>query len=205
MVALTFDDGPGVKHTGPVLDVLRRYNAHASFFVVCHMLARPKEAALTRRALAEGHQVGSHRYDHKVPSPLLSEAQFTKQLNRCDKLFAKQLGIKVTTFRFPWGQSTASQRQAVSKRGMRIYGWDYGPGDGPTHGPLSSAITAAIANGVISHSRDGAVLLLHDAPDHPNTLAALPRILSRLQAKGYDFVTVDGLAELGYKYPTQAG
>src|SRR6202035_3885948 len=61
-IALTFDDGPDPKWTPQILDILRRHNAHATFFAIgAHIAENP---ALTRRILAEGNEIGSHTYTH---------------------------------------------------------------------------------------------------------------------------------------------
>lgn len=61
-IALTFEDGPDPLWTPQVLDVLREHNAHATFFVVgANVMEHPE---LTRRIVAEGHEIGSHGFTH---------------------------------------------------------------------------------------------------------------------------------------------
>ena len=64
-VALTFDDGPHPSHTPKVLDLLRRHNMHATFFVVGAAI-RPGSYHLIQRMVAEGHTIGSHSYNHDI-------------------------------------------------------------------------------------------------------------------------------------------
>jgi peptidoglycan/xylan/chitin deacetylase (PgdA/CDA1 family) len=64
-VALTFDDGPHVTHTPSVLDLLEKHSMHATFFVVGRAI-NDRSYGLVQRAIAEGHVIGSHSYDHEV-------------------------------------------------------------------------------------------------------------------------------------------
>ncbi|MCL2788912.1 MAG: polysaccharide deacetylase family protein [Micrococcales bacterium] len=201
VVALTFDDGPGHQDTAAFLGILAKYNVRATFFTMGEMLARKTTLAYAKRAVAEGHQIAIHRWDHRVPSTEMSDAAFAKQVDDCIAIIKKKLKVTATAFRFPWGISTAAHRKIVNERNLDVWDWHYGPGDGGIHGPLSPDITGMIADGIISHARDGAVLLLHDSPRHPNTLAAMPRILATLTARGFDFVTCDDLLALGYRLP----
>ncbi len=66
-VTLTFDNGPEPEVTPGVLDTLRRRDVAATFFVLGRKLASPDRRALAERAHDEGHWIGNHTYNHKVP------------------------------------------------------------------------------------------------------------------------------------------
>jgi peptidoglycan/xylan/chitin deacetylase (PgdA/CDA1 family) len=197
-IALTFDDGPGRKNTLDVADWLDRYGARGTFFLICSRLENKNNSKVARRVAATGHQLGSHRWDHDFSSVLKTAEQFTQGLERCDEVFLHTLGFKPTAFRFPWGYGRVEQFDEVRSRGMAIFGWDGLAGDGSDHQPYSPYIARLIADNVLAGIKPGAVLLLHDAPNHPNTAAAIPLILAELADQGYDCVTVEGLTRLGW-------
>ena len=62
-IALTFDDGPHPQYTPLILDILKEYNVHATFFLIGENAERNPE--LVRRILREGHEIGNHTYLHK--------------------------------------------------------------------------------------------------------------------------------------------
>jgi hypothetical protein len=99
LVALTFDDGPDARWTPKILDILKRKNAPATFFVIGeNMQTRPD---LVKREVAEGHDVGSHTWTH----PNIGEtpiAQTDVELNATQRLFEVITGRSMRLFRPPF-------------------------------------------------------------------------------------------------------
>jgi len=91
-VALTFDDGPG-RDTAALLDVLDRYHAQATFFVLGGNAAA--EPALLRRMLAEGHEIGDHTYGHRNLT-LFPAAEVRAQLVTTADVIARATGRRPT-------------------------------------------------------------------------------------------------------------
>jgi peptidoglycan/xylan/chitin deacetylase (PgdA/CDA1 family) len=89
-LALTFDDGPDPRWTPQVLDVLRRHRVHGTFFVIGSRVIR--NAGLTRRIIAEGHEIGTHSFTHPLMSELLTWLRSLEQS-------ASQRAIAYTTGR----------------------------------------------------------------------------------------------------------
>lgn len=202
VIALTFDDGPDKRDTPVALKALRRYQARATFFMVGHRVA--KSPGLAAQACAEGHQLGNHSWRH-VRAPSLTSAQFKTSVMKTNKAIkralkeAKPARVKnryPIVYRYPWGDGNARTDSVLRDLGMRPYGWHYATGDGGSHGPRSRFVTDLIARKVIDNARPGQIVLMHDGQDRPNTVAALPRILKTLSARGYDFVTVSDLKTL---------
>lgn len=201
VVALTLDDGPSVHNTVEALQYLKQYRARATFFVLGRRLWNTDSQKLLKQIAQAQHQIGSHRYGHLMPSTRIPLSQFETEISTTNRLIKKYSGVTPTVYRHPWGQGSVATNALARKYGMRVVRWTYGPQDGGSHGPYSLSVTNLIANRVISNTRNGSVILMHDAVDRPNSVAALKKILPTLQSKGFDFVTIEGLLDLGYSVP----
>jgi cellulose synthase/poly-beta-1,6-N-acetylglucosamine synthase-like glycosyltransferase/peptidoglycan/xylan/chitin deacetylase (PgdA/CDA1 family)/spore germination protein YaaH len=208
-VALTFDDGPDREWTPQILDILKREQVPATFFVI-------GENALTLRSLltrevAEGHEVGSHTYTHPNLATV-SSRQVRFELNTTQRLFQAFTQRSLRLFRAPYfGDAEPTTADEIvpaleaQQRGYISVGLHVDPGDwkrpgvqaiidrtieGVTSGPASCS-----NNADANCSRN--IILLHDAGgNRAETVAALPVIIERLRALGYRFVPVSRLAGL---------
>jgi peptidoglycan-N-acetylglucosamine deacetylase len=162
-VALTFDDGPG-SVTGPLLDVLGRHGARATFFCVGELIAG-REAELAR-AVREGHELGVHGWVHEDhrDDP---ERRADEAVRTADALAAAS-GVRPRLFRPPYGSTSPELEAAMTARGLRTVLWDVDPRDWEDPGveAIHARTLAAIA--------PGAVVLLHERPD---TVTAVDLIL----------------------------
>ena len=193
VLALTFDDGPSSEWTPPVLDALRDSGARATFFV----LGRNVEAhpELVRRISDEGHEIASHGYDHALLT-FASRADVEHQLERTERSLAGALGEPARTrlFRAPHGFRNPFVARVTSRRGYEVVGWTKGVWDTAKPG------VEAIVRRTIGGFRPGGILLLHDADgsgagdDRSQTVEAVPEIVERAHAAGYELVTVSELA-----------
>ena len=202
-VALTFDDGPDPTWTPPILDVLKRYNVPATFFVIGENALVHR--SLLQRMLADGHEVGSHTYTH--PNLALTSPRVTTlELNATQRLFQAFTGHSLRLFRAPYfgdaEPTTADEIVPVwnaQQMGYTSVGLHVDPGDWKR--PGVQAIVDATVQGVEASTpeRSGNIVLLHDSGgDRAQTLAALPQIITTLRAKGYRFVPVSSLAGLSH-------
>ena len=185
VVALTYDDGPNPPHTNNLLNVLREFQAKATFFTIGQNLEKHPEAA--RRAISEGHELGNHSYSHaelvgKAVKIVRSEIDKTDQLLnelglQTDIHFRAPLGLK--RFRLPW---ELARRQKVNIL------WNVDPKDYMGKSPEK------IANFVVENVEPGSIVLMHDGGgDRSHTVEATRLILKQLQEKGYQFKTVSEL------------
>lgn len=182
-VALTFDDGPHPDFTPQVLEVLRRYDVKATFFCVGINAAAYPE--LVARAAEEGHQVGNHTWSHPY-LPDLTRDQVLRQVDATNEALAKAAGGDNRLVRPPYGARTGRMLRWLAGHGMVTALWDVDAQDWAQ--PGADAVVAKVTAEV----RPGSVVLMHDyGGDRTQTIAALPRIIEKLQSDGYALVTVD--------------
>jgi peptidoglycan/xylan/chitin deacetylase (PgdA/CDA1 family) len=193
IIALTFDDGPHPEYTPRLLDILERYQAHATFFMVGE--AAQRQPDLVRRVAEAGHAIGNHTYDHRS-FPLLSGPERRAQLRKCQQAlapFGQQL------FRPPFGDQTIASRLDLLWLGYQVIGWNL-----HVHDWLDQTAEAMVEQ-LISRLRPGAIVLLHDALYQPTVqqagdrqamLQAVEIVLERLHNQ-FRFVSVPELLQYG--------
>lgn len=198
-VALTFDDGPDATGTPYLLDVLRKYQVRATFFVVGQAVEANPE--LLRRVVDEGHLlVGSHSWSH--PNfHALSVAEQAEEVARNEELLGEFLTPRL--FRYPYGNSTCETNDLLRARGYKIVGWhvdscDWAFNKTGTVTDRDARICEVLPRNksdFVSHvvdsikARKGGVLLMHEI--QPNTLHQLEVILDRLVREGFTFGNLD--------------
>ena len=180
MVALTFDDGPDPKTTPQALDILKKYGAKATFFMVGQNVAGNE--AIVKRVHNEGHQIGIHTWDHPVLTKLpLETAQ--KEILDTQTAINNVIGIKPTITRPPYGAINATIQNSVDQSFIM---WNVDSLDWKTRN--TKAIMQEIAK-----TQPGSIILMHDI--HQTSIDALPSVLEYLKSNGYTLVTVDELLE----------
>jgi peptidoglycan/xylan/chitin deacetylase (PgdA/CDA1 family) len=190
-VALTFDDAPDTKYTPAILDILKKYNVKATFFVVGQSVE--KYPSVVKRMIKEGHVVGNHTYNHSLLTKLSNE-QFQTQVNKTQKLLKSTIGYTPKLFRPPYGEISESQLLWASTHHMVVVNWNV---DSLDWKQLSQ--TQVSAN-ILNHAKAGSIILQH-AGGGPNqdlsgTVSALPGIIEALQSRGYQLVTLPELLKV---------
>ena len=186
-IYLTFDDGPG-EHTDKLLDVLKKYNVKATFFVV-----NTGSISKIKREAAEGHTVAIHSYTHKFESVYKSEAAYYNDLNKMSDTIASYTGQTPKILRFPGGSSNTLSKKyckgimtvltkSVEGKGYRYFDWNVDSNDA---GGATSAET--VFNNVVSgcEGRTNSVVLQHDIKGF--SVDAVERIIVWGLSNGYTF------------------
>ena len=182
-VAMTFDDGPHPVHTPRLLEILKRRNIRATFYVVGTNARRYPQ--ILRRMVAEGHEIGNHTVTHKHISKINLE-QVRKEVLGCQQAIMAACGVKPRTFRPPGGHTNDRLKVWLHKEfGYSTIMWAVDPEDWKRPGP------AVVAQRIISNTSAGSIILAHDI--HAPTIVAMPQALDGLLARGYRFVTVSQL------------
>ena len=185
-VYLTFDDGPSTKVTGEILNVLKRENVKATFFVVSDRV-RGREEVLKQIA-AEGHTLGVHSASHDYEKIYRSDEALMEDIDKCAKVIQRVAGVTARVYRFPGGgkQSDRKRQKAlIEEKGYRVVGWNAVCGDEEIRGADSETLYCTAVK--TSQGKNSVVLLLHDSAPHKTTAQALPDIIAYYRAEGYTF------------------
>jgi len=203
-LAITFDDGPNPAITPKLLDLLDRYQARATFFLIGRFVRECPD--LVRETLARGHALGNHTDTH--PNLFwLSPAQIRDQLRRCNDAIGAASGMPPNWFRPPFGMRNPWLAAAARESNLRVAMWTLIPGDWMEKPPewlirrmqpIANRSRQIPDNGAnLPAPRTGDILCLHDGAhrglngDRTRTLAALEYWLPRWRDLGLQFVTMD--------------
>lgn len=198
IVYLTFDDGPS-KLTPEVLDILKEYDAKATFFVVGVAEGNEWKYDLMRRAIEEGHQIAMHGNSHEYEDIYKSVETATDNFFKENRKLQEELGIDVKIMRFPGGSSnTVSKKycknvmtdaaKILLEHGYSYFDWDVSSGDAGEYRTSSDGIYKKVISGVKPSKAN--VVLMHDGNGHQATVDALPKILKWLKDAGYKFEVI---------------
>lgn len=213
LIALTFDlcEQPGeiAGYDGAIVDFLRTNGVRATFFAGGKWLVTHGERA--QQLIAdEGFEVGSHGWAHRNArglngAALLAEirgpqaayeaaraALSARQCVASQPAALSRIAPRIGLYRFPYGACNAEALAATAANGLLAVQWDISTGD-PDPGQSAAAIVAAVMRQV----RPGSIVLLHANGRGYNTAAALPQLVAKLRAQGYQFATVSQLLAAG--------
>lgn len=193
MIALTFDDGPG-PHTDQLLDILKKYNVHATFFVQGVMFHKDR-IPFMKRAVEEGNEIGIHTWNHKKLTDL-SEADVREEILSVREYLEENIGYTPRLMRPPYGSYNDTVKKVCSDEGLIIVRWCVDTEDWKTKDPDKTY------EAIMSTVKDGVIILCHDI--HDETIAAMDRTIGALVEKGYQLVTVSEMLQYSEKIP-QAG
>ncbi len=199
-IALSFDDGPDPEYTPQILNILKAKHVPASFFVIGEEADRYPQ--ILHREFNEGNEIGNHTFTHP-DMELISKTQFELELNLTERLLESSLGVKTLLFRPPYGidhqPETASEIDKLpipQSMGYIIVGAMIDPHDWGEAGGGAPPPTDTIVQRVVEQTQPGKgnIVLMHDGGGiRANTVAALPRVIDALRARGYQFVQVSDL------------
>lgn len=188
-VALTFDDGPSL-YTRRFVQMLRANGAVATFFMIGEQLGG--YSATLREELRDGDALGDHTWTH--PN-LVTAGGVEGQLLRTKNAIAAMSGYTPCVFRPPYGAYDGSVLRTARALGLATITWDVDPSDYALPG------VGAIEQRVLAQTQLGSIVISHDGGGpRTQTLAAYPRIIAALRARGYSFVTVPQLLGMSTIY-----
>lgn len=187
---LTFDDGPDKKYTVELLDLLKKYNIKASFFVVANFAKENPD--IIWRMKEEGHLIGLHSLEHR--NALFQSKSYTEYDFKESIKIMKDLGIDVKYFRPPWGHYNIITCKEVKKYNLKPVMWDVMAEDWE-----GDTLYEIIVEKLLSRSKDNNIICLHDGRGEKEapfrTIRALEEVLPIWLDEGYEFLTVGEIYE----------
>lgn len=177
-VWLTIDDGPEADST-TLVDLLRRYDAKATFFVKGKLAAAHPE--LIRTIVDAGHSVANHSDTH--PSATfwcLPPARIAREVDGCNEALRAITGVAPRWFRAPVGMKNAGVHPQLARRGMRLIGWSARGFDA-----VSKDVDRVVER-IVRRVEPGAIIVLHQGLAH--SAAVIERVLQTMQSRGFAFV-----------------
>lgn len=188
-VALTFDDGPDPDVICPLLNLLQRYKATATFFVIGKKAEGNPE--LVREILSRGHTIGNHSYRHDPLLMLRSRERLAEEIDRTQQLLAG-FGIRPLVFRPPVGITNPRLPIVLKMLRLDCVTFSCRAGD------FGNRRIAGLAKRILRKAHPGAILLLHDlSPPGTGTiqvwLEQVEQIIIGLKSLGYEIVPLSEL------------
>ncbi|EMS72507.1 polysaccharide deacetylase family protein [Ruminiclostridium cellobioparum] len=190
---ITIDDGPSTNNTVAILDILKKAEIKATFFV----LPKSHMDDIYARIVNEGHVLGNHSYSHSRHI-YASADDFEKDVLKAKAFIYKKLNYTTTVFRFPGGtlgrKKSIIQKRAdiLEKNGYRYFDWDVSVAD--TDPSLKNygdeKFIVNLMTGNVLHNTRGKkqlIVLMHDDSTKIYTVKALPSIIEGLKKQGYTF------------------
>jgi peptidoglycan-N-acetylglucosamine deacetylase len=184
VVALTFDDGPS-KYTARFVAELKRLGVPATFFVIGTQVAERPE--LVRLEADSGMAVGDHTWSHpwRTPFARLPASKIRSEIGG-GLAALRRIGVPTRLFRPPGGNYSPFVLREARRRGLRVVLWSVDARDW-----VAGSTAAEIERRVLSAVRPGSIVVMHDGGGNREaTLAALPRIVARIRARGLAFVAL---------------
>lgn len=182
LIAFTFDDGPSEINTNYLLDNLDKYDAKVTFFVLGSRVNSNKETI--KRAYLEGNDIGSHTYNHRNLN-LLSDVALMDEVKKTNEAIKGVIGKSPTLLRPPYGNLTDHGKELAN---MSIVLWNIDPLD------WKYKDKNRVAQEIIEHAHDGAIVLVHDI--YKSSVEGALLAMEELQKQGYAFVTINEMAQL---------
>ena len=190
-IFLTFDDGPSDSTTGRLLDILKKYNVKATFFVT----GRGSDE-LIKREYNEGHSIGLHTYSHSYKTVYASEEAFFDDLGKVDQRVYNAIGVHSKITRFPGGASNTVSKfnkgimtrlaKQLTEKGYKYWDWNVSSGDaGDTTNP--DKIVENVTSNCTKDKRN--IVLMHDI--HEYTVNAIERIILWAKENNYQFYRIE--------------
>ncbi|UTR13057.1 polysaccharide deacetylase family protein [Evansella sp. LMS18] len=190
VVALTFDDGPGVN-THEILDILRKHDVKGTFYLTGYEIEKYLDDA--SKIVDEGHEIGNHSYSHqrmvfKSPSFIKEEIERTDELIR-------QIGYEgEITFRPPYGRRLVLLPYYLSMQDRDTIFMNLEPESYPEVADDADEIVNHVAEKI----KPGSIILLHVMYEsRRESLNSVEGVITTLKEEGYTFVTISELLEYG--------
>lgn len=191
-LALTYDDGPNDPHTFRLLEVLAKYDVHATFFLIGRFVRQRQD--IVREIVNAGHGVGNHTFTHPLLT-LKTAADVRQELTSCRSALQDAIGEPSNLFRPPFGGRRPAVLRVARDLALQSIMWNV------TGYDWTAPPAEVIERKVSGQIRGGDVILLHDGghrqmgADRSQTVLATDHLIARYKSEEYEFVTIQQMLE----------
>lgn len=185
IILLTIDDGPS-KRTLEIINILKRHNASAIFFI--NGMNDKNNQGVIEQIKKEGFTVGNHTWDHLNLRKEKDEKIIENEIIKNGELINKNIGSFPRFFRAPYGESTSTVRKFVKDSGMIFMDWS----DSALDWNKASREKDVFVSNVINNLHSGSIILIHE---HPWSVASLDTLLTTMESEGYTYVNPNNIIE----------
>lgn len=194
-VALSFDDGPHPIYTPKILDILKKYDVKATFFVVSENVQKYPQIA--KRIVEEGHDIGNHSFNH-ANFLLYKKRTLKKNIMKANVIISEITGIIPQLFRPPRGIYNKAVLDLCEGLGIKVVLWSLSSLDwrGTSVAKMKKRILDKVKGGDIILFHDGGNIFYKKKVNHENTIKALPLIIEKLFKKGFEIIPCSELLEV---------
>jgi peptidoglycan/xylan/chitin deacetylase (PgdA/CDA1 family) len=176
---LTFDGSPHLN-TVNNLDVLKKYDVKATFFVEGHRVSG--EAEILKRIVKEGHALGNHTFSHELMEDMSWE-EILAEIVLCEEKIFRYTGVRPRLIRPPWGKINEDSLKKLEDMGYEMVLWNTSVKDWEVDN------TDVLSERLIACARDGVIPVLHDHVEYGP--GALNKAIPILLARGFEFDKLD--------------
>ncbi|AUP79586.1 polysaccharide deacetylase family protein [Flavivirga eckloniae] len=182
-IAITFDDGPHPEFTPKVLELLKKYDAKATFFCIGkHIETYPN---IFSEIIKQGHTVGNHTYTHANNFGFFKTKNVIRELQKTNDIVKNIMGLTMQLYRPAFGVTNPRIKRAIKETQLQSIGWNVRSLD------TTSRTPDKIFKRVTKNLSKGDIILLHDTS--LKTITVLERLLLFLQKQNIESVTIDSL------------
>lgn len=186
-IYLTFDEGYENGYTAPILDVLKKHNVKAAFFVVKPYIKSNPD--LIKRMVDEGHLVCNHSAHHPSMASILDQSKFNKELSDVEEAFQEVTGKKMPRyFRPPMGKYSEKSLLYTKSYGYKTIFWSFAYADWQ---PNKQPSPEFAKKRILDRTHNGAIILLH-AVSKTNA-DILDSVITEWEKQGYELKSLDEL------------
>lgn len=186
VVALTFDHSWGNTFTPSILDTLKQNNIKATFFIMGPWAQKHSDVA--KRMVTDGHEIASHGYRHQNYGDMTRE-WVKEDIEKSHALIKEVTGVDAKMIRPPNGHYSKQSLQVTDEMGYRTIIWSIDSLDWKNPG------RDVIVERVVKRLKPGGIILMHASDTPVQTAEALPILLEKIKAQGYEIVTVGQLLD----------
>jgi polysaccharide deacetylase family sporulation protein PdaB len=184
VVALTFDHSWGNKFTPAILDTLKQNNLKVTFFIMGPWAQKYPEVA--KRMVADGHEIASHGYRHENYGDMTADWVHS-DIEKAHALIKEVTGVDAKLIRPPNGHYSQQSLKVADEMGYKTIIWNIDSLDWKNPG------RDVIIERVMKRLKPGGIILMHASDTPVQTAEALPILLEKIKAEGYEIVTVSEL------------